>query len=75
MPSFYNSCIHLQAVDKISELIQTFDRVEPSNPFLHCSVAKGFARVVSSILKLMEMLSLSRLQSRGTAKKRLLIHK
>ena len=36
----------LQAVDKISDLIQTLDRVEPNNSFLYCSLAKGFARVV-----------------------------
>jgi len=32
-------------VDKISDLIQTLDRVEPNNSFLYCSLAKGFARV------------------------------
>jgi len=34
-----------EAVDKISDLIQTLDRVEPNNSFLYCSLAKGFARV------------------------------
>eukprot|EP00794_Sanderia_malayensis_P003381 gene3381-3871_t len=34
-----------EAVDKIGELIQTLDRVEPNNPFLHCSLSKGIARV------------------------------
>ncbi|XP_065054055.1 tetratricopeptide repeat protein 21B-like isoform X1 [Rhopilema esculentum] len=34
-----------EAVDRISDLIQTLDRVEPSNPYLHCSLAKGFSRV------------------------------
>ena len=50
LESFVNALcgIYLQAANKIGDLVQLMDRVEPKNPVLFDAFAKVFCRVVSN---------------------------